>query len=295
VVAQPAAGGPSVYFNVTVLPGAPEAGGGCDDPGSPCPPGFECVAGACEPPAGSGCDPDASSCGIGQCCDGASRICKDECASSCAPGTHCQAGPACGQGSCVADENETVPDVSGLWSTRHDFRIRDALPLPVRELFTAFRVMDQTILGKLTFPGLPGWLQEIVNAFVARLLQQYLPGWFQILIHLSDDLGTVLGNLRAQGVMRLSRNPDPAHLRGAEVWTNLVFYWLPLCEGEISGNPFEPPECARIDVVTSDSGLSETAQCKGEALPSIRVQVSPFTVAVASAAARRSWTSGGGR
>src|SRR5438132_1096377 len=116
---------------------------------------------------------------------------------------------------------------------------------------------------------------------VAGLLQQYLPGWVQQLIHVSDDLATILGNLRSEGAMRLTRGADVAHLKAAEVWTSLVFYWLPLCEGEIAGDPGDPPECARIDVVTSDSGIDETAQCKGEVLPSIRPRLSAFSATVA--------------
>jgi hypothetical protein len=221
---------------------------------------IRCALGICEPPA-----------------------CRDPCPVSCAAGMHCQPGPVCGEGICVPDEG--VPDVSGLWLTRHDFRIHDVLPFSAQEVFKALRLMDQTLLGQLTIPGLPGWLQEIINAFVARLLQQYLPGWIQQLIHLSDDLATVLGNLRSEGSMRLTRTTDDAHLKGTEVWSSLVFYWLPLCDGEISGDPDKPPECARIDVLTSDSGFDETAQCKGEVLPSITVALSPFDATLVRQAA----------
>ncbi|TMB10806.1 MAG: hypothetical protein E6J66_10815 [Deltaproteobacteria bacterium] len=180
--------------------------------------------------------------------------------------------PPCG-GACPIED---VPDVTGLWLTRHDFRIHDVLPFSAQEIFKALRLMDQTLLGQLTIPGIPGWLQAIVNAFVARLLQQYLPGWMQQLIHLCDDFATILGNLRSEGAMRLTRTTDLAHLSGTEVWTSLVFYWLPLCDGEIAGDPDKPPECARIDVLTHDSGFDETAQCRGEVLPSVSVELSPF-------------------
>src|SRR6266850_138430 len=201
------------------------------------------------------CDPAAPACGSGRCCDPVDRVCRE---------------------SCVRDGN--VPDLSGVWVTRHDFNLRQTLPLGVREVLQAVRLMDQTLLGKLKIPGLPGWLQEILNTFVARLLQQYLPEWMQQAVHLSDDLFTVLSHLRSEGTMRLARNGDAAHLKGKEVWRSLVFYWLPLCNGDISGDPAEPPECARIDVVTSDpDGAGETAQCKGQVLPAIRAQISPFT------------------
>jgi hypothetical protein len=207
-----------------------------------------------EPPPDADCDPAAPACGGDRCCDPAARICRP----------------------CIPDEN--VPDLSGVWLTKHDFNLRESLPIGLRDLFRGIRLMDQTLLGKLTIPGLPGWLQEILNAFVSRLLQQYLPGWTQQVIHVSDDLFTILSHLRSEGTMRLTRDGDSAHLQGKEAWTSLVFYWLPLCNGEIAGDPGEPPECARIDVVTTDSeSAGETAQCKGEVLPSIRALVSPFT------------------
>ena len=296
VIARSAAGGPIVTFSVTVQGGGsctvnaqcppgqvcagdPPAcrigGGGCGT----CPPGQDCFSGVCQPPGDAGCDPEAPVCAPGQCCDPAALACRDACSESCAPGTHCEAGPACGEGSCVPDE--TVPDLSGWWLTRHDFRIAEAIPLPVREVFKGLRLIDQTLLGKLTIPGLPRWVQQILDSFVSRLLQQYLPLWLQELVHLSDDLATLLGNLRAEGTLRLSRNGDVAHLRGEEAWTSLVFYWLPLCNGDIGGEPGEPPECARIDVLTTDSGPTDgTAQCKGQLLPAISVQASPFTATV---------------
>ena len=248
VAVASAAAGLEVTFDVTVRAGRPGDDPFCDEVRRPCPPGLDCVGGVCH--------------------------CRDACPLSCAPGTHCQPAASCGEGSCVADES--VPDVTGTWLTRHDFRIHDALPFATQEVFKALRLMDQTLLGQLTIPGLPGWLQEILNAFVARLLQQYLPGWMQQLIHVSDDLGTILGNLRSEGAMRLVRGTDVAHLRGTEVWTSLVFYWLPLCDGEIAGDPDRPPECARIDVLTIDSGADESPQCKGEMLPSISVELTPF-------------------
>ena len=297
VIAQSASGGPVVAFSVTVQDGGAcsanaqcppgqvcsgdpprcQIGGG--DPCASCPPGDTCVGGVCQPAGGASCDPEAPSCAPGQCCDARALSCKDACPMSCAPGTHCQAGDICGEGVCAPDE--TIPDLTGYWLTQHDFSIREALPLSVREIFKGLRLIDQTLLGSLTIPGLPRWIQEILNSFVSRLLQQYLPEWLQQLIHLADDLATILGNLRSEGSMRLTRNGDLAHLKGEEVWTSLVFYWLPLCNGDIAGDPGAPPECARIDVLTSDSGYGdETAQCKGEVLPSIAAQVPPFTATV---------------
>lgn len=298
VIAQSISGGPMVRFTVTVQgggacatnaqcpPGQVCAGdpprcqdGGGGDPCATCPPGDACVDGVCQVPPDGACDPESPSCGPGQCCDGDALVCRDSCPVSCGPGTHCPPAAACGEGACVPDE--AIPDLTGYWLTEHDFSIREALPFAVREIFKGLRLIDQTLLGSLTIPGLPGWVQRILDSFISRLLQQYLPQWLQQLVHLSDDLATLLGNLRSEGAMRLTRNGDLAHLKGEEVWTSLVFYWLPLCNGDIAGDPGAPPECARIDVLTTDSGAAdETAQCKGQLLPAIAVRASPFTATV---------------
>ncbi len=287
VVAQSRAGGPAVTFTVTVQAAGT---GSCDDnaqcgPGQVCtgtPP--HCADGGGDPPSGGACDPDAPACGSGQCCDPSSNVCRDLCPASCAPGTHCEPGDGCGAGTCVPDQ--TAPDVTGVWLTKHDFSIRETLPGSVQDIFLGIRLVDQALLGKLTMPGLPGWLQSILNSFVSRLLQQYLPDWVQQIVHISDDVATMLSDLRSEGSMRLARGVDGRHVKGSEVWTSLVFYWLPLCSGEIGGDPSAPPDCARIDLTTTDAqDPSWAPQCKGQSLPSISVQVAPFTATVGQAGA----------
>ena len=310
VTAQSAGGGAAVTFSVTVQsssgsscttnsqcpvgqvcagnPPTCQAGGtsgGCNNGSdNPCPYGYVCVGNVCQPPSNTTCDPSAPNCANGQCCDPSSLACKNVCPATCAAGTHCQPGATCGTGSCVSDT--VSPDVTGTWLTRHDYNIKKALPTALQDVFYAIRVLDQALLGKLDIPGLPSWLQAIINSFIGRLLQNYLPTWLQTVIHISDDVVTVLSNLRSEGSMHLVVNPDVAHLKGTEVWTSLVFYWLPLCNGNIGGDPGMPPDCARIDIATTDSqNPGEVGQCKGQSLPTITVQVRPFTATVAPTAA----------
>jgi hypothetical protein len=255
------------------------SGTGCDSSGSrPCPAGYTCVNSTCQPPSGNSCDPAAPNCTSGYCCNPTTTQCQPDCAIPCATGTHCVAGSTCGGGSCVADGS--VPDVTGTWSTKHDFDIAQAMPTTVRDIFEGIRLLDQALLGELTIPGLPGGLQDIINTFVSSLLQQYVPDWVQQIVHISDDLVTILSNLRGEGSMHIAQNGDLAHVKGTEVWTSLVFYWLPLCGGNIQGDPGRPPDCARLDIATTDSLDPGQGECKGQALPSIAVQVSPFTATV---------------
>ncbi|HUJ25549.1 MAG TPA: hypothetical protein VLW85_06005 [Myxococcales bacterium] len=302
ITAQSENGSATVTFNVSVQSGAgqgcttnaqcgpgmvcignpptcqPGGGGsgGCDTGSdNPCPAGYLCVDDVCVPPTGSQCDPNAPNCPSGQCCN-TSDTCVPDCASPCNPGTHCVPNPAsCGNGSCVADT--ATPDLTGVWLTKHDYNIRQALPTAVQDLADAFRLLDQAIKGKLTIPGLPGWLNAIVNSIVSSLLQQYLPDWLQTVVSIGDDLFTVLSNVRSAGSMHLVKNPDLTHLKGNEIWTSLIFYWLPLCGDNIGGDYSNPPPCAEIDIATTDSDTpGENGDCKGQSLPSITIQVSQF-------------------
>ena len=307
VVGQSAAGGAAVNFNVTVQayststcgqPGDPQCrpgqtcvSGHCQDPvgGGSCGPGgdttcpfnYLCVGGVCQPPVAI-CDPSAPNCGSGQCCDAGTVQCKDICP-TCAAGQTCVPGTTCGTGTCENAPPPT-PDVSGVWTTRHVFSIRDALPGAVRTIFDALRYLDQALLGKLAITGIP-WIDKLINSILGPILRNYIPAWVQTLIHLGDDLGVILSNLRSEGAMRLTNTTDLATVKGTEVWTSLVFYWLPLCGDNIGGDVDVPPACARIDIATTDAqDPSDNGQCKGQAIPSITVQVAPFTGHVAGTA-----------
>lgn len=306
VTAQPIGGGAAVSFSVTVqsASGAPCAansqcptgqvcagspptcqpgdGGACGG-SNPCPFGYLCRGGVCAPPSGNLCDASAPDCASSQCCDGSTHTCRDLCPTACAAGQHCQAGATCGSGACVSDV--VTPDVTGVWLTRHDYRIEEALPAAVREAALALRLIDQALRGKLTVTSVK-WIDDTINAVVAGALEQYLPDWLRQVLQIGDTLFTLLSNLRSEGSMHLGKGVDYRHLSGTEVWTNLVFYYLPLCDGNIGGDPSAPPDCARIDLATADAeNPAEPARCKGETLPSIAVQVAPFTAEVTGTSA----------
>ena len=188
----------------------------------------------------------------------------------------CPTGWVCADGVCEpgVPSDPALPDVTGVWYTKHVFAIRDSLPRGLQETFKGIRALDQFLSGRL---GLPVWLQAVIDS----LLGQFLPGWFYAVVRVGDDVGTLLSFLRAEGRMRLSPGRDAAHPTATEVWTSLVFYWLPLCGEDIEGDPQVPPECARLDVATTAAGYPPAGpRCRGEVLPAVAVRAAPFAAAV---------------
>jgi|GEM_PF-1622671 len=295
LVAQSGQSGVTVSFNVNVQASTTGAGcssnsecnngqicvgGKCQDgsggtgcgAGSdqPCPYGYECQSGICTQPSGSSCDPRNPKCPSGDEC-----ICTPVGSSACACQPIC---PVCPTGT-VCDPStrqcgplsSDTPDVTGVWQTRHTFSIQKALPSVLTDIFKALRILDQLVSGQL---GLPSWLNDIIKA----IINQYIPSWVITIIQIGDDIGTILTYLRSEGAMRIGAGADATHVKGTEVWSSLVFYWLPLCNGQIAGSIDDPPECARLDVATTDSSNpGEVGQCKGQTIPAVTVQVAPFT------------------
>lgn len=216
--------------------------------------------------------------------------------SQCVSSQTCAAGNVCvggvcqdpGSGSCTGaacpPASPGAPDVTGVWLTEHTFDLRAALPLGLRAVGVAFRVLDQVLHGKIEIPGLAGWSGNAINALLSKLVALYLPDWAPLAVQVGDDLFTVASTLRAEGSMRLTRGADLAHPKGTEVWTKLVFYWLPLCNGNLGSDPTVPPDCARIELPTTDAENPGAAwTCEGKPRQPIAVKLAPFTASVAQA------------
>ena len=278
---------------VCTTDGGGSCGGGSD---TGCPFGYTCIGGVCQPPANTTCDPNLANCPSGQYCDCSNPTAPATCACApicpvCTAGTHCDPTGH----TCVPDLNPT-PDVSGVWYVKHIYALDGALPAAVQDIFVALRVIDQALSGAL---GLPSWLQAILSG----IIDQYVPVWVRIVVRIGDSLGTLLSNLRSVGAMRLAQGGSITQVKGSEVWTSLVFYFLPQCcpQGPLDGNcpalqgdPTEPLDCARFDVATTDSdNPGDVGQCKGQSIPAITVKVLPFQATVVGSGAnsdKAPWT-----
>ncbi|HWE23710.1 MAG TPA: hypothetical protein VG496_07190, partial [Myxococcales bacterium] len=68
-------------------------------------------------------------------CEPGDPSCALPCDPPCGPGTHCDGdGPRC------VPDPDAMPDVTGVWYTKHVFGIRQSIPLVIRDVFTGIRV-----------------------------------------------------------------------------------------------------------------------------------------------------------
>jgi hypothetical protein len=233
-------------------------GGNCGD--HSCPFGYTCNPGSgqCTPAFGGGCTTN-DQCSGGVCNNGTCEPEDPQCDAS----VPCPSGTPCVNGICQPGTD--VPDVTGLWFTKHWFNLRDALPSILRSLADPIRRIDQVLLGS---SSLPSW----VNAILQPLISQYVPEWVISLVHILDSLLTIMSNLRSEGEMELGAvGGNLALLDGDEAWTSFVFYYLPLCGNNIPSDP--TPDCARMDIFVDNQLETE-----------IGLEVYPFTAKVTGSA-----------
>lgn len=220
-------------------------GGGCGGNDRPCPIGYICSNGTCQLGTGSGCE----ACPNGYHCDNNINQCVPD-NPECDDNVPCPTGFECVNGTCAPGDGHI--DVTGHWFTRHRFDVREALPSWVRFSATAIRTIDQVLLGQLNLPS-------FINSLIRGLVQQYVPEWVVTLVGILDSAFTVFSTLESEGEMELTPVGGPSVLSGEEAWTSFVFYFLPLCNGNIGGNPNNPPPCARMDIYTTELPQSDLA------------------------------------
>src|SRR5258706_8765661 len=125
----------------------------------------------------------------------------------------------------AAQASGDVPDVSGLWSTAHDFDVSQSMRgEPGRGLSGLKSLPDDLILKLERRPGL-----RDLRPVLAPMITEATSPWLQTIIRIGDDIGAILGSLRSEGAMSLSKGQDPSLVTGTEQWGKLVFAWLPLC------------------------------------------------------------------
>ncbi len=270
-----------------------------------CPDGQKCVNGSCQEPAGEECAND-DQCPEGYACeDGYCRpegTLPDSCDTSedCPPGYYCEnhrcypcdegsqlpecqnggdgcetdedcpPGFVCINGVCYPDNEEgvVIPELGGTWYTEHYFNIRDALPDFASSIADIVSTLNQIV----NFCEITG--VDFIDDLLCGLIDEYIPDWVGDLISILDNLGNMLSELRAEGVMELSHLNPRELLSASEQWDKILIRYLDACcEGQGAGcNPYNQPgfpDCATIDISRQDLAFGD-----------VGLQVLPFTAKV---------------
>ncbi len=267
-----------------------------------CPNGQSCVNGACQEPAGDECSsndqcPEGYTCEEGYCrpegtlpdscvtsndcpqgyycenhrcyaCDEGNEL--PECqggGEGCETNADCPPGFNCINGVCYPDnpDDVVIPELGGTWYTHHYFDIRDSLP----DFASSIADIVSTLNRIINFCEITGI--GFIDDFLCGLIDEYVPDWVGTLISILDNLGNMLSELRAEGVMELTHLNPRELLSGSEQWDKIMIRYLDACcEGQGAGcNPYNQPgfpDCATIDISRQDLQFAD-----------VGLQVLPFT------------------
>ncbi len=276
----------------------------CQD-NNDCPRGQDCVNGACVEPAGDECSnndqcPEGYACEDGYCrpegtlpdscnasedcpagyycenhrcypCDEGNQL--PECQAGgdgCETDADCPPGFICRNGICYPDnpDDVVIPELGGRWYTDHYFNILDALPDFAGTIAGIISTLNQVI----NFCEITGI--DFIDDLICGLIDEYIPSWVGDLISILDNLGNMLSELRAEGVMDLTHLNPRELLSATEQWDKILIRYLDACcEGQGAGcNPYNQPgfpDCATIDISRQDLSFAD-----------VGLIVHPFTAAV---------------
>ncbi len=258
-----------------------------------CPGGQVCINGTCHTPSGDDCTSD-DQCPQGYTCqDGYCRpegTLPDSCDSSedCPPGYYCEnhrcypcdegnelpecqgggtecetdaecpPGFVCINGVCYPDnpDDVVIPELGGTWYTEHYFDIRESLGDTTATIADIFSILNQAF----NFCEITGI--DFVDDFLCGLIDDFIPPWVGDLINILDNLGNMLSELRAEGVMTLTHLNPRELLSGSETWDKIMIRYLDACcEGQGPDcNPYNQPgfpDCATIDITRQDLAFAD--------------------------------------
>jgi hypothetical protein len=259
-----------------------------------CPEGYSCQDGFCRPEGTlpDSCDtsedcPNGYYCENHRCypCDENNQL--PECqggGDGCETDADCPPGFICINGVCYPDnpDDVVVPELGGTWYTEHYFNIRDSLPDFAATIADILSILNQAInFCEITGIG-------FVDDFLCDLIDEYIPDWVGTLISILDNLGNMLSELRAEGVMNLTHLNPRELLSGSETWDKILIRYLDACcEGQGAGcNPYNQPgfpDCATIDISRQDLEWADVGLVVHPFTGAINVDldaINPYTLAI---------------
>lgn len=207
--------------------------------------GGECVGPSnpnvtCDPIEGKLCEGDGEQCVAGVCVVPPS---------TCQTTDQCPVGYVCSDGQCLPENDGTCadpgpgPELTGTWATKSNLHLREGLPGFAAGLLDVTELLRDFIQGDADL-GLPPFIQTVLNAFIADVINQYVPNWAQDLVLALAGVSDVLDTMQVDSTIMLQGQSCDATYRGSSTWNLLTFEY----DGQvITAAPDTIPEIGAIE------------------------------------------------
>ncbi len=208
--------------------------------------GGECVGPSdpnlrCDPVEGNFCAGEGEQCVAGVCVVPPG---------TCTTTADCPVGYLCTDGQCEPERDGEAcadpgpgPELTGTWDVNSNLHLRDGLPGLVDGLLDLSELFRDFIQGDADF-GLPSFIQSILNAVIADIINQNVPNWAQDLVLALAGVSDVLDTMQVQSTMILEGQSCDATYRGSSTWDLLTFEY----DGQmITAVPETIPEIGAIE------------------------------------------------
>jgi len=195
----------------------------------------------CDPVEGNFCQGEGEECVAGVCV---------VTPGTCSTTAECPVGYLCTDGVCEPDRDGEAcadpgpgPELTGTWNMTSNLHLREGLPGLVDGLLDVSELFRDFIQGDADF-GLPSFIQTVLNAVIADLINQNVPSWAQDLVLALAGVSDVLDTMQVQSTMLLDGQSCDATYRGSSTWNLISFEY----DGQmITAAPDTIPEIGAVE------------------------------------------------
>jgi hypothetical protein len=221
---------------------------------------------SCDPVEGLGCDP-GDVCVGGQCAKlPASCVDNSNCPPSfvcvngvCVPGgkpptggcvtnKDCPADATCINGQCKPKAACNIPHqpdrLKGTWKYDSTLHLRDAVSPVLKGLLGAAGILRDILEGNFKISGIPSFVTSLVQKYLKKLIQQYVPPWGQQLIVTLGDLNDIVSEMRVLSTVQKNGVGGDAYVN-SEQWDLVEFNYK---GKKISTPPANIPEIGQVTI-----------------------------------------------